>query len=81
MEVYQCTWHRETPVRTSMINFVVPSSDLQVCVLDIQGKRGANPSTEHHLVVSWIRWRRLKRVNRTKHAVRVCWERLPEPSS
>ena len=39
----------------SMINFVVVSSDLQLYVLDNHVKRGAELSTDHHLVVSGIR--------------------------
>ncbi|KAI3377376.1 hypothetical protein L3Q82_008565 [Scortum barcoo] len=47
-------------------------------------KRGAELSTDHHLVVSWIRWqrRKLDRPGRPKRIVRVCWERLwPSPLS
>ena len=45
-------------------------------------KRGAELSTDHHLVASWIHWRRKKldRLGRPKRIVRVCWERLSEPS-
>ena len=38
-----------------MIDSVVVSSDLQLYVLDTRVKRGAELSTDHHLVVSWIR--------------------------
>jgi len=43
-------------------------------------KRGAELSTDHHLVVSWIRWRgRLPdRPGTPKRVVRVNWERLVE---
>ncbi|KAI3361336.1 hypothetical protein L3Q82_013517 [Scortum barcoo] len=65
-----------------MIDFVVVSSDLRLYVLDTRVKRGAELSTDHHLVVSWIRWqrRKLDRPGRPKRIVRVCWERLAEPS-
>ncbi|KAI3363510.1 hypothetical protein L3Q82_012113 [Scortum barcoo] len=67
-----------------MIDFVVVSSDLRPYVLDTRVKRGAELSTDHHLVVSWIRWqrRKLDRPGQTQtHIVRVCWERLAiEPS-
>ncbi|KAI3374280.1 hypothetical protein L3Q82_006128 [Scortum barcoo] len=74
----QCTWHQDTLGRRSMIDFVVVSSDL----LDTRVKRGAELSTDYHLVVSWIRWqrRKLDRPGRPKRIVRVCWERLAEPS-
>ncbi|KAI3364547.1 hypothetical protein L3Q82_011336 [Scortum barcoo] len=66
----------------SMIDFVVVSSDLRPYVLDTRVKRGAELTTDHHLVVSWIRWqrRKLDRLGRPKRIVRVCWERLAEPS-
>ncbi len=60
-----------------MIDFVVVSSDFRPYVLDTRVKRGAELSTDHHLVVSWIRWRGRK-LGRPKHTVRVCWERLAE---
>ncbi|KAI3377020.1 hypothetical protein L3Q82_000042 [Scortum barcoo] len=68
-----------------MIDFVVVSSDLRPYsdLLDTRVKRGAELSTDHHhLVVSWIRWqrRKLDRPGRPKRIVRVCWERLAEPS-
>ncbi|KAI3362683.1 hypothetical protein L3Q82_001750 [Scortum barcoo] len=51
--VHQCTWHQDTLGRRSMIDFVVVSSDLRPYVLDTRVKRGAELSTDHHLVVSW----------------------------
>ncbi|KAI3356861.1 hypothetical protein L3Q82_003510 [Scortum barcoo] len=80
--VHQCTWHQDTLGRRSMIDFVVVSSDLRPYVLDTRVKRGLSLSTDHHLVVSWLRWqrRKLDRPGRPKRIVRVCWERLAEPS-
>ncbi|KAI3371774.1 hypothetical protein L3Q82_024327 [Scortum barcoo] len=82
--VHQCTWHQDTLGRRSMIDFVGVSSDLRPYVLDTFGrvKRGAELSTDHHLVVSWIRWqrRKLDRPGRPKRIVRVCWDHLAEPS-
>ena len=54
--VHQCTWHQDTLGRRSMIDFVVVSSGLRPYVLDTRVKRGAELSTDHHLVVSWIHW-------------------------
>ncbi|KAK0151566.1 putative uncharacterized transposon-derived protein F52C9.6 [Merluccius polli] len=54
--VHMCTWHQDTLGRSSMIDFVVVSSDLRPHVLDTRAKRGAELSTDHHLVVSWLRW-------------------------
>ncbi|KAK0133440.1 LINE-1 reverse transcriptase [Merluccius polli] len=78
--VHMCTWHQDTLGRSSMIDFVVVSSDLRPHVLDTRAKRGAELSTDHHLVVSWLRWwgRMQVRPGRPKRIVRVCWERLAE---
>ncbi len=78
--VHKCTWHQDTLGWRSMIDFVVVSSDVRPYVLDIWVRRGAELSTDHHLVVSWIRWwgRKLDRLGRPKRTVRVCWERLAE---
>ncbi|KAK3571000.1 hypothetical protein QTP86_033564, partial [Hemibagrus guttatus] len=80
--VHQYTWYQDTLGRRSMINFVIVSSDLRPHVLDTRVKRGAELSTDHHLVVSWIRLRRRMpdRLGRPKRIVRVCWERLADPS-
>ena len=80
--VHKCTWHQDTLGRRSMIDFVVVSADLRPRVLDTRVKRGAELSTDHHLVVSWMRWRGRKpeRLGRPKRVVRVCWEHLAEPS-
>ena len=80
--VHTCTWHQDTLGRRSMIDLVVVSSDLRPRVSDTRVKRGAELSTDHHLVVSWIRWlgRKPVRPGRPKRIVRVCWERLVEPS-
>ncbi|KAK3509856.1 hypothetical protein QTP70_015863 [Hemibagrus guttatus] len=65
-----------------MIDLVIVSSDLRPHVLDTRVKRGAELSTNHHLVVSWIRLRRgmPDRLGRPKRIVRVCWECLADPS-
>ncbi|XDV25050.1 hypothetical protein PO909_029047 [Leuciscus waleckii] len=78
--VHQCTWDRDTLGRRLMIDFVVVSSNLRPYVLDTRVKRGTELSTDHHLVVSLIRWRGRKqdRLGRPKRTVRVCWERLAE---
>ncbi|KAK0151552.1 hypothetical protein N1851_007152 [Merluccius polli] len=78
--VHMCTWHQDTLGRSSMIDFVVVSSDLRPHVLDTRVKRGAELSTDHPLVVSWLRWwgRMPVRPGRPKRIVRVCWERLAE---
>ncbi|KAK3535695.1 hypothetical protein QTP70_020572, partial [Hemibagrus guttatus] len=79
---HQYTWYQDTLGWRSMIDLVVVSSDLRPHVLDTQVKRGAELSTDHHLVVSWIRLRRRMPdvLGRPKRIVRVCWGRLADPS-
>ena len=50
--VYIYTWHQDTLGRSSLIDFVVGSSDLRPYVLDTRVKRGVELSTDHHLMVS-----------------------------
>uniref|UniRef100_A0A3P9PV83 Reverse transcriptase domain-containing protein n=1 Tax=Poecilia reticulata TaxID=8081 RepID=A0A3P9PV83_POERE len=78
--VHMCTWHQDALGRSSMIDFVIVSSDLRPHVLDTRVKRGAELSTDHYLVTSWLRWwgRKPVRPGRPKREVRVCWERLAE---
>ena len=49
-------------------------------VLDIQIKRGTELSTDHHLVVNWIRWweRMPDRPAMPKGILRLCWARVAE---
>ncbi|KAK0156273.1 Craniofacial development protein 2 [Merluccius polli] len=77
---HKCTWYQSTLGRRSMIDFVIVSADLRPYVLDTRVKRGAELSTDHHLVVSWIReWgKSLDRPGKPKRVVRVNWERLEE---
>ncbi len=79
--IHECTWYQNTLGQRSRFDFVVVSSDLWPYVLDTWVKRGAELSTDHHLVVSWIRWRgRLPdRPGKPKCVVRVNWECLAEP--
>ncbi|KAK3528647.1 hypothetical protein QTP70_006352, partial [Hemibagrus guttatus] len=72
--VHQYTWYQDTLGRRSMIDLVIVSSDLRPHVLDTRVKRGVELSTDHHLVVSWIRLRRRMpdRLGRPKRIVRVC---------
>ncbi|TWW63623.1 hypothetical protein D4764_03G0006310 [Takifugu flavidus] len=52
--IHMCTWHQDALGHISMIDFVVASSHLRPHVLDTRVKRGAELSTDHHLVVSWL---------------------------
>uniref|UniRef100_A0A3B3S8K7 Reverse transcriptase domain-containing protein n=1 Tax=Paramormyrops kingsleyae TaxID=1676925 RepID=A0A3B3S8K7_9TELE len=78
--VHKWTWYEHARGNRSMIDFIIVSSDLWPNVLGTRVKRGAELSTDHHLVVSWLRWRgrKLVRPGRPKRVVRVCWECLAE---
>uniref|UniRef100_A0A8C6MIB8 Endonuclease/exonuclease/phosphatase domain-containing protein n=1 Tax=Nothobranchius furzeri TaxID=105023 RepID=A0A8C6MIB8_NOTFU len=79
-DAHQYTWYQGSLGRRPMIDFVVVSSDLRPYVLDTRVKRGAELSTDHHLVVSWIRWQgnMPRRPGRPKRMLRICWEHLAE---
>ncbi|KAK3517543.1 hypothetical protein QTP70_012620 [Hemibagrus guttatus] len=48
---HQYTWYQDTLGQRSMIDLVVVSSDLRPHALDTRVKRGAELSTDHHLVI------------------------------
>ncbi|KAK3535158.1 hypothetical protein QTP70_004812 [Hemibagrus guttatus] len=77
---HQYMWCQDTLDRRSMIDLVIVSSDLRLHVLDTRVKRGAELSTDHHLVASWIRLWMPDRLGRPKRIVRVCWKHLADPS-
>lgn len=66
-----------------MINFVIVWPDLWPYVLDIQVKRRAELSADHHLVVSLITWRgrTLHRLGAPKHIVRFAGNAWQRPQS
>lgn len=54
--LHQRTWHEDGLSQRSMIDFGIVSSDLRPFLLDTWVRRGAELSTDYHLMVSWIRW-------------------------
>ena len=50
-EVHKYTWYRRSMDQKSLIDFCIVLSDLFSDVLDVRVKRGAELSTDHHLVV------------------------------
>ena len=76
--IHKCTWYQKTLGKRWMINFVVALSDLWQYVTVIKMKTGANLSTDHHLVVSWIKCKRHCRPGKPKYVVVLKWECLSE---
>ena len=80
-EVHKYTWYRPNMDQKSLIDFCIVSSDLFSDVLDVRVKRGAELSTDHHLVVCSLRlskpWPK-KRSNRSSVTYRIKWEALED---
>ena len=80
-EVHKYTWYRPSMDQKSLIDFCIVSSDLFSDVLDVRVKRGAELSTDHHLVVCSLRlpkpWPN-KRSNRSSVTYRIKWEALED---
>ena len=75
-EIHKYTWYRPSMNQKSLIDFCIVSSDLFSNVLDVRVKRGAELSTDHHLVVCSLRlskpWPN-KRSNRSSVTYRIKW--------
>ena len=80
-EVHKYTWNRPSMDQKSLIDFCIVSSDLFSDVLDVRVKRGAELSTDHHLVVCSLRlskpWPN-KRSNWSSVTYRIKWEALED---
>ena len=73
--------YRPSMDQKSLIDFCIVSSDLFSDVLDVRVKRGAELSTDHHLVVCSLRLskpRPNKRSNRSSVIYRIKWEALED---
>jgi exonuclease III len=82
-DVHRYTWHRpgDPGRQRSLIDFIIASDDLRPAVLDVRVKRGAELSTDHHLVVCSLRLalqQRRPRPSRPKKLVRIKWEALAD---
>ena len=80
-EVHKYTWYRSSMDQKSLIDFCIVSSDLFSDVLDVRVKRGAELSTDHHLVVCSLRlskpWPNRKS-NRSSETHRIKWKALED---
>jgi exonuclease III len=79
--IHKYTWYRDALTQKSLIDFIIVSADLKRSVLDVRVKRGAELSTDHHLVVGNFRCNgRLPPRRRNKAVMRVKWEMLKDSS-
>ena len=80
-EVHKYTWYRPRMDQKSFANFCIVLSDLFSDVLDARVKRGAELSTDHHLVVCSLRllqpWPN-RRSNRSSVTYWIKWEALED---
>ena len=80
-EVHKYTWYRPSMDQKSLINFCIVLSDLFSDVLDVRMKRGAELSTDHHLVVCSLRLSKSwpnRRSNRLFVTDRIKWDALKD---
>ena len=80
-EAYKDIWYRPSINQKSLIDFCIVSSDLVSDVLDVRVKRGADLSTDHHLVASFLRLSKpwpSRKSNRLFVTYRVKWDALED---
>ena len=80
-EVHKYAWNRPSMDQKSLIDFCVVSSDLFADMLDVRVKRGAELSTDYHLVVfslrlskPWPNWKS----NKSSVTYPIKWEVLKD---
>jgi exonuclease III len=80
--IHKYTWERVTCRQRSLIDFAVVSADLKSLVMDVRVRRGAELSTDHHLVVCRLRIPRKAMLAPKKpiKAFRIKWEELKKES-
>ena len=79
--VHKYTWYRPSMGQKSLIDFCIVSADLFSDVLDVRVKRGAELSTDHHLVVCSLRFPKPWSNRKSRQSAvtyRIKWEALEE---
>ena len=81
-DIHKYTWYRlgDTATQKSLIDLFVISDDLRKSVMDVCVKRGAELSTDHHLVLCKLRLASSSRMQRIgqKRQNRIRWEALAD---
>ena len=79
--IHKYTWYRESLGQRSLIDFCIVSADLFSSVSDVRVKRGAELSTDHHLVVCSVKELRPAKPHkelRPQKTYRIKWESLAD---
>ena len=80
-DVHKYTWYRPSMEQKSLLYFCIVSTDLFSNVLDVRVKRGVELSTDHYLVVCFLRFLK-PRSNKKSVSSRVTytikWETLED---
>ena len=81
-DIHKYTWYRlgDSATQKSLIDLFVVSDDLRKSVMDVCVKRGAELSTDHHLVLCKLRLASSSRMQRIgqKRENRIRWEALAD---
>ena len=75
------TWYRESLGQRSLIDFCIVSADLFSTVSDVREERGAELSTDHHLVVCTLKALKPLKNRKTSQLqknYRIKWESLAD---
>ena len=65
--IHKYTWYRDSLGQRSLIDFCIVSADLFSTVSDVRVKRGAELSTDHHLVENFETLEKTKEFSTTKN--------------
>ena len=79
--IYKYTWYRDSLGQRFLIDFCIVSADLFSFVSDVRVKRGAELSTDYHLVVCTLKALKHLRIPKRFHprkVYRIKWESLAD---
>ena len=76
--IHKYIWYRDSLGQRSLIDFCIVSADLFSTVSDVRVKRGAELSTDHHLVVCTLKPLKKRKTFRPRETYRIKWESLAD---
>ncbi len=74
--IHKYTWGNAAGTQKSLIDLVIVSADIRELVSDVRVKRGAELSTDHHLVVCRLRCNHRPTIPKVSKTIRIKWESL-----